>query len=156
MCRPDDRLDGESATGTALATQVQACRGRWLGSLRLSGQDLDSVCNVLSRLAKLPESPVGCIAFGDVVGACMVDQPLGQRGRQHQLALGDGDETVAQAVGPELGAARLAIAGIEMVGVRDMMRFSFAVSKRLLVPATGSTGLGLAANLQTAGHDQAE
>ena len=50
----------------------------------------------------------------------MVDQPLGQRRRQHQLALGDSNEAVAQPVEPELGAAGLADAGIEMMRVLDM------------------------------------
>ena len=50
----------------------------------------------------------------------MVDQPLGERGGQHQLALGNGDEAVAQAMEPELGPAGLADASIEMVRVLDM------------------------------------
>jgi len=39
---------------------------------------------------------------------------------QHQFALGDGDEVVAQTVEPELGPARLADAGVEMMRVLDM------------------------------------
>ncbi len=50
----------------------------------------------------------------------MVDQPLGERGGQHQLALGNGDEAVAQAVEPELGPAGLADAGVEMMRVLDV------------------------------------
>ena len=51
--------------------------------------------------------------LGDIVGPGVVDQPLGERGGQHQLALSNGDEGVAQPVEPELGPARLADAGVE-------------------------------------------
>ena len=50
----------------------------------------------------------------------MVDQSLGERGGQHQLALGNGDEAVPQAVELELGPAGLADAGVEMMRVLDM------------------------------------
>ena len=69
---------------------------------------LDPVGDILRRFSELGDGPVGGIAFGDVVGAGVVDQPLGEGGGQHQLALGDGDEAVPQAVKPELGAAGLA------------------------------------------------
>ena len=45
----------------------------------------------------------------------MVDQPLGQAGRQHERAVGDGDEAVAERVEPELRSALLADARIEML-----------------------------------------
>ena len=50
----------------------------------------------------------------------MVDRPLGQRGGQHLLALGDGDEAVAQPVEPELGPGGLADAPVEMMRVLHM------------------------------------
>ena len=45
----------------------------------------------------------------------MVDQPLGEAGRQHEFAVGDGDEAVAQGMEPELRPARLADARVEML-----------------------------------------
>ena len=45
----------------------------------------------------------------------MIDEALGEGGGQQQLALGDGDEAVPQAVEPELGAADLADAAVEMM-----------------------------------------
>ena len=53
------------------------------------------------------DGPIGRVAFGDVAGPGMVDQPFGQRQRQNQVALGDGDEAVAQTVEPELTDHRL-------------------------------------------------
>lgn len=50
----------------------------------------------------------------------MVDQPLGQAGRQHELAVGDGDEAVAQRVEPEPCPARLADARVEMLDGFEM------------------------------------
>ena len=50
----------------------------------------------------------------------MVDEALGEGGGQHQLTLGDGDETVPYAVEPELGAAGLADAAVEMVVILHM------------------------------------
>ena len=46
---------------------------------------------------------------------CLVSE-----GGEHQLALGDGDEAVAQAVEPELGSPGLADAGVEMMRLLDM------------------------------------
>ena len=53
------------------------------------------------------DGPIGRVAFGDVAGPGMVDEPFGQRQRQKQVALGDGDEAVAQTVEPELTDHRL-------------------------------------------------
>ena len=50
----------------------------------------------------------------------MVDQPHRQRARQHQLALGHGDEGVAQPVKPELRAACLADTVVEVSDTCDM------------------------------------
>ena len=76
------------------------------GSLRTrfggARQRLDPVGDALRGLAQLPDRPVGGIAFGDIVGARVVDQPLGQRARQQQVALGHRDEAVTQTVVPEL------------------------------------------------------
>ena len=44
-------------------------------------QHLDPVGDALSELVQLVDRPVGCVPFGDVAGACVVDQPLGQRAR---------------------------------------------------------------------------
>ena len=74
------------------------------GAFRSGQKHLDPVGDVLRRRAELGDGPVGGIAFGDVVGAGMVDE-----------ALGDGDEAVPQAVKPELGAVSLADAAVEMV-----------------------------------------
>ena len=58
----------------------------------------------------------------------MVDQPLGQAGRQRELAIGDGDEAVARRMEPASRPARLADAriemldGFEMVGSADLGR----------------------------------
>ena len=84
------------------------------------GKGLDPVGDSLRRLAKLRNGPVGRVALGDIVGPGVVDQPLGERGWQHEIALGHGDEAVAQAVEPELGAAALADAGVEMMRVLDV------------------------------------
>ena len=46
-------------------------------------QRLDPVGDALRGLAQLPDRPVGGIPFGDVACARVVDQPLGQRARQH-------------------------------------------------------------------------
>ena len=54
----------------------------------------------------------------------MVDQPFGQRWRQQQVALGHGDEDVAQPVEPELRAAHLADAGVVPVKLLDMARLA--------------------------------
>lgn len=45
----------------------------------------------------------------------MVDQPLGEAGRQHELAIGDRDEAVAERMEPELRAAGLADARVQML-----------------------------------------
>ena len=50
----------------------------------------------------------------------MVRQPFGQRMREQQVALGHGDEAVAQSVVPEPCAARLADPAIEMAQARDV------------------------------------
>ena len=49
----------------------------------------------------------------------MVEQPLGQAARQHQFVVGHGDEAVAQRVEPELRAALLADARVEMLRAAD-------------------------------------
>ena len=91
---------------------------RHLGSAH---QRLDPVGDPPSLFAKLSDGPVGRVVFGEVIGAGVVDQPLGRRGgRQHRLALGDADEAVPQAVEPEFGATGLADAGVEMMWVLDM------------------------------------
>ena len=81
---------------------------------------LDPVGDILRRCAELRDGPVGGVAFGDIVGAGVVDEALGEGGGQHQLALGDGDEAVPQAVEPEHGAAGLADAAVEMVDILHM------------------------------------
>ena len=83
-------------------------------------QGLDPIGDLLRGLAKLGDGPIGGVSLGDVVGPGVVDQPLGERGGQHQLALGNGDEAVAQAVEPELGTAGLADAGVKMMRVLDV------------------------------------
>ena len=50
----------------------------------------------------------------------MIDQPLGQAGRQHELAVGDGDEAVAECMEPEFRPARLADACIEVLDGFEM------------------------------------
>ena len=52
----------------------------------------------------------------------MIDQPLGQRTRQHQLTLGHGDEGVAQPVEPEPRAGGLADFTMEVSNARDVAR----------------------------------
>ena len=50
----------------------------------------------------------------------MVDQPLGQAGRQHKLAVCDGDEAVSQGMEPKIRPAGLADASIEMLDGFEM------------------------------------
>ena len=78
-------------------------------------QRIDPVCNPLRRLAQLPDRPVGGVALGHVAGPGMVDQPLGQRARQHQFALRYGNEGIAQAVEPEFRPAGLRDAVVVLV-----------------------------------------
>ena len=66
------------------------------------------VGDALGRVAKLFHRPVGGVALGDVLRPGMVDQPLGEARRQHQVAVGDADEAVAKRVEPELRPAGLA------------------------------------------------
>ena len=94
---------------------------RCVGDTSRSGQHrLDLVGDVLRRRAELGDGPVGGIAFGDIVWGGVIDEALGEGGGQHQLALGDGDEAVPQTVEPELGAAGLADAAVEMMDVLHM------------------------------------
>ena len=94
---------------------------RSIGDTFRSGQQrLDPVGDVLRRRAELGDGPVGGVAFGDVVRAGVVDEAFREGGGQHQLALGDGDEAVPQAVKPELGAAGLADAAVEMMDILHM------------------------------------
>ena len=124
--------------------------GRRLGGrcvrLRAHGQSLDAIGDLLCRLTKLGHGPVGSVAFGDVIGAGMVDEPLGQRGMQHELSLGNGDETVPEAVEPELGPAGLADTGVEMMGILDMARGADPGRKHPVANTGGQVGdRGLAA-----------
>ena len=64
-------------------------------------------------------------ALGHVGWPGVVDQPLGERTRQHQLALGHRDEGVAQPVAPEAGAAGLGDSGLELQQLRDVARRRF-------------------------------
>ena len=59
--------------------------------------------------------PVGGVALSRVLRRGMVDQRLGPAGRQHELAVCDGDEAVAQRMEPEFRPAGLADASIEML-----------------------------------------
>ena len=70
--------------------------------------------------AQLPHRPVGGVAFGHVRGTRVDDKPLRQRARQHQLALDQGDERVAQGVEPELRAADPGDVGIVRARLHDM------------------------------------
>ena len=87
---------------------------------RPADQLVDPVGDALSGVAQLLHGPVGGVALGDVLGQGMVDQPFGQAGRQHELAVGDGDEAVAERVEPELRPALLADARIEMLDGFEM------------------------------------
>ena len=57
-------------------------------------QDLNAIGDPLGGIAELGDGPVGSVFLDDFVGPRVVDQSFGERGRQHQFALGDGDETV--------------------------------------------------------------
>ena len=132
FCAMSDGRQSEANLDVQLGTTVASEAGslyRVLGSpyfrheLRRLGpayQRLDAVANLLGGLAELGEDPVGRVAFGDVFGAGVVDQPLGQRGGQDQLAFGDGDEAVPQPVEPELRTVGLADPTVEMMRVLDM------------------------------------
>ncbi len=85
-------------------------------------QFINPIGDALSRFAQLFNGPVRSIALGHVTGPFMVDQPLGERPRQHQLALGHGDERVAQSVEPELRATGLRDAIVMPLQDRDMTR----------------------------------
>ena len=80
------------------------------------------VGDALRGLAQLSDRPVGGIAFGYVVGAGVVDQPLGQRARQQQVALGYRDEAVTQTVVPEFRTAGFTDPLVVSFQVRDMAR----------------------------------
>ena len=97
-----------------------AYRQRGLRRLGAAHQRLDPIGDLLSRLAELRDGPVSRVAFDDVVGAGVVDQPLGERGGQHQLAFGDGDETVPQSMEPEFRAAGLTYTRVEMMWILDV------------------------------------
>ena len=100
---------------------VNGVGSRSVGDAFRSGQQrLDPVGDVLRRRAELGDGPVGGVAFGDIVWAGVIDEALGEGGGQHQLAFGDGDEAVPQAVKPELVAAGLADAAVEMVDILHM------------------------------------
>ena len=81
-------------------------------------QRLDPIGDLLCRLKKLRDRPVGSVAFGYIVGPRVVDEPLGRGRRQYQLALRNGDESVPKPVKPELGSANLADPGIEAMRVQ--------------------------------------
>ena len=50
----------------------------------------------------------------------MVDQPLGQAGKQHELAVGHGDEAVAWRIEPEPRPVHLADARINRLLKNDL------------------------------------
>ena len=81
---------------------------------------LDPVGDPLLGLAKLFDGPVCRLPLRDIVGPGVVDQPLGERGVQHQFTLGDGDEAIGKPVETELRSARLANAGVEVMQILDM------------------------------------
>lgn len=92
-------------------------------ALRAGFQDgVYAVGDELGRPAELADGPVGRVALGDVGGPGVVDQAFGQRAGQRQLAVGDRDQAVAEAVEPELSAARARDAGIEMGEHRHVAR----------------------------------
>ena len=53
-----------------------------------------------NEVVNLVGDALGRVALGHVVGPGVVDQPLGQARRQHQVAVGDADEAVAKGVEP--------------------------------------------------------
>ena len=81
---------------------------------------------------RVPDGPLGGVTLGDVARPGVVDQPLGQRWRQHQVALGHGDEGVVQAVIPEARAAGLADA---LVMLRQILQPARAAAARREQPA---------------------
>ena len=108
------------------AAQLRGCGGTrkraecglrcgFMRRTRSANQLIDPVGDALGGVAQLRHGPIGGVALGDVLGGGMVDRPLGQAGRQHELAVGDGDEAVAQRMEPELRPARLSDARIEML-----------------------------------------
>ena len=95
---------------------------------RADSEFVDPVCGEVGGVARLLHGPVRGVAPGDVLGRGMVDQPLGQAGRQHEFVIGDGDAAVSQRVEPEFRPAGLADArievldGFEMAGRADLGR----------------------------------
>ena len=81
---------------------------------------VDPVRDALGGVAQLRHGPVGGVALGDVLGWRVVDQPLGQAGRQHEFSIGDGDEAVAERMEPEFRPAGLADARVEMLDRFEM------------------------------------
>ena len=81
---------------------------------------VDPVCDALGGVALLLDGPVGGVALRDVLGRGVVDEPLGQAGRQHEFVVGDGDEAVAQRMEPESRPARVADARIDMLDGFEM------------------------------------
>ena len=70
---------------------AQALGGVRRGLAVAHHQRLDAVGDLLHRPAQLLDCPIGGVALRNVIGKSVVDQPLGQRRRQHQVALRDGD-----------------------------------------------------------------
>ena len=112
LIRSQDRVINVRFLADA-ATDIASCQ-HYINTGYCRRQAASSV----SRPAHLPDRLPGsrlsgrrCVGLGRValrhVGrAGVVDQPLRQRTREHQLAVGDRDQAVAEAVEPELLSAR--------------------------------------------------
>ena len=94
------------------------CEG-WLRSKGIH-KFLDSVRDALSGLAKLLDRPVFGMAGGNATDRRAVEQAAGQRGRQQQVALSDGEITVAHSLEPEFRAGRLGYPRVEMLRLPQM------------------------------------
>ena len=135
---------------------------RSVGDAFRSGQKrLDPVGDILRWRAELGDSPVGGVAFGDIVWACVIDEAFCERGGQHQFAFGDGDEAVPQAVEPELGAAGLADAAVEMVDILHMAggaggrrKHPVANARRVVVDRAASRRSRMAASCRVIGSSR--
>ena len=96
--------------------------------------------DALRRFAKLLHRQVARVVLGDVGRPGVVDQELGQGARKHQLALGRGDEGIAQSLEPEPDLARFADGVVEVstaaqkctdTGVNIEIRLTLLVAWRL-------------------------
>ena len=84
------------------------------------GQLLDAMRDALSGHSKLLDRPVVRMAGGNATDRGPIEPPAGQRRRQQQVAIRDGEITVAHSLEPEFLAASLGYPRVEMLHFPQM------------------------------------